>query len=43
MKLGIIVLGLFVLIGLFLFVWYHIERMQDELEQINHLDHKDQT
>jgi hypothetical protein len=41
MKLGIIVTGLFVMIGLFLFVWYHVERMQDELEQLDRLDHKD--
>jgi hypothetical protein len=38
MKLGIIVTGLFVMIGLFLF---HVERMQDELEQLDRLDHKD--
>ncbi len=41
MKLAIMVLGMFVLIGLFLFVWYHIERMQDELENIDALEHKD--
>lgn len=39
MKLAIMVLGMFVLIGLFLFVWYHIERMQDELENIDALEH----
>ena len=41
MKLGIMVLGLFIMVGLFLFVWYHIERMQDELEQIDRIEHKD--
>jgi len=35
------VAGLFVMIGLFLFVWYNIERMQDELEHIDRLEHKD--
>ena len=43
MKLGIMVLGLFIMVGLFLFVWYHIERMQDELEQIDRIEHKDDT
>ena len=32
MKLGMIVIGLFVMIAMFLFVWYNIEKMQDELE-----------
>ena len=41
MKLGIMVLGLFIMVSLFLFVWYHIERMQDELEQIDRIEHKD--
>lgn len=43
MKLTMMVIGLFVMIGIFLFLWYHIERMQDELEQINRLEHKDDT
>lgn len=43
MKLSMIVIGLFVMIGIFLFLWYHIERMQDELEQLNRLEHKDDT
>lgn len=38
MKLGLIVISLFLLIGIFLFVWYHIECMQDELEQLNSMD-----
>lgn len=42
MKLGIMVLGLFIMIGLFLFVWYHVERMQDELEQIDRMQKKDE-
>lgn len=43
MKLTMMVIGLFVMIGIFLFLWYHIERMQDELEQINRLEHRDDT
>lgn len=41
MKLGMIITGLFAMIGLFLFLWYHIERMQDELERIDHMEYKD--
>jgi flagellar biogenesis protein FliO len=29
------VLGLFVLIGMFLFLWYHIERTAKEVEHLN--------
>lgn len=41
MKLGLIVIGLFIVIGMFLLVWYNIERMQDELEHIDQFKNKD--
>ncbi len=43
MKLAMLILGLFFLLGLFLFIWYHVERMQDELEQLNRSQHQDES
>ena len=34
MKLATMVMGLFLLIGLFLFIWYHIERTAKKLERL---------
>jgi flagellar biogenesis protein FliO len=42
MKVGMIVIGLFVMIAFFLFVWYNIEKMQDELEHEIEKNKKDQ-
>lgn len=43
MKLLLIIAGIFILILFFLYIWYHIEIMQDELLQIDKVQHKDDT